>query len=171
MKEKRKAREDELTAKRLAKLDELKMKHEEEKELRLKRKEEWQEFEKEYKKTKPLYKKLEEEYDDNVESELKKRKEEIQNIRDFHKPIRRDEFEEHERTYEENYRLKIDEKRIKREQWYGKIGYGVYDPSKFSSKHMQEVLRKEQMEKIKAERKKDEKHKKNEKMNQYAKLV
>lgn len=55
---------------------------------------------------------------------LEERKKALSDLRNFHKPIVREEIDDFEKDYQEKRRLKIDQKRIEREKWYNDIGSG-----------------------------------------------
>jgi hypothetical protein len=101
-----------------------------------------------------------------------KREELIKNdIRSTHRPIRKDELDDHERAYQEAKRNKDKQKRIQREKWYAEIGYGVQSTYRYKNKYLERVLDDERMQKQKQRQKDDEKKRYHEKMENYAKFV
>ena len=65
---------------------------------------------------------------------LEEKKQQLNDLRNFYKPIRKEELDEFEKEYQEKRRLKFDQKRIEWEKYYTEIGYGVYDRNKYKTK-------------------------------------
>lgn len=100
---------------------------------------------------------------------LEQKKLKLENLRNFHKPINREELDEHDKNFLVTLKRKQNEKRIKREQEMK--NHPDYNPKKFQSKFMKftldeqkerEVLEKEEEKRIKE---------KADKMDKYGKLV
>lgn len=165
MEEKRKQR-------MLEKIEEHKEKLKKEQEERAERERIWKEYKAKEKVSKPMYKKIEERYNQEVlMPELEKKKKDLNNIRKFHKPMKREELDEFEKDYQEKVKIEREKQRIKREKWYSDIGYGVYDENRYKTKFYEKAIAEE---KIKAELDRESsshrKHKAD-KMNNYAKIV
>lgn len=119
-----------------------------------------------------MHEKLEEEYKEKIlMPELEKKKNELKEKRDFFKPIDRRELDEFQKKYEENYKLKLEEKRQEREKWYSDIGQGQYDPTKFKTKVYEKVLEEEKGTEELKNREIEDKKRKAEKMQNYARIV
>lgn len=100
---------------------------------------------------------------------LEQKKLQLENLRNFHKPINREELDEHEKNFLITLKQKQTEKRIKREQEMR--NHSDYNPKKFESKFTKftldqqkerEILEKEEEKRIKE---------KADKMEKYGKLV
>lgn len=73
-----------------------------------------------------MHEKLQKKYHDQfVVPSLEQKKMQLENLRNFHKPINREELDEHEKKFLETLKLKQDEKRLKREREYKEWGIGV----------------------------------------------
>ena len=72
-------------------------------------------------------------------SSLERKKEELRKRREYFQPISRTEITNHQKEYEQRLKMKLKEKKHKREKWYKDIGYGEYDPSKYASKFLLEA--------------------------------
>ena len=73
-----------------------------------------------------LHDKLEKKYEQNVIlPALEQKKMELEKIRNFYKPIPRSELDEHEKNFLIQLKQKQDEKKMKREIEYKKLGVGV----------------------------------------------
>lgn len=119
----------------------MKERHQKEVEEREAKKKEWKEKRAEIlEKTKHdpkkyLFEKYKDDYKDRVESKLlEEKKAKLNEIRNFHKPIRREELDDHQKDYQEKIRLKNEQKRMERENYYAKIGYGQYDNSGYKTR-------------------------------------
>ena len=145
---------------------------EEEKIIKAERDKEWKKFKNKVKHTKYMHEKLEEEYNQNVlMPELEKKKNELREKRDFYKPIDRREIDEFQKKYEENFKRKLQEKRVQREQWYNEIGQDKYDANKFKTKVYEKVMQEEKGSEELRNKKAEDIKKKAEKMNNYARIV
>jgi len=133
---------------------------------------EWRKFQSNVKHVQYSHQKLEKDYNEKVlMPELEKKKNELKKKREFHKPIDHRELDDFQKKYEENYKLKIEEKRQEREKWYNDIGQGQYDPTKFKTKVYEKVLEEEKdTEELKVRQAGDRKNKA-EKMNNYSRIV
>ena len=56
---------------------------------------------------------------------LQQKKQQLENLRNFYKPIKREELDEHEKNFLITLKQKQDQKRLKREQEYKEMGVGV----------------------------------------------
>lgn len=145
---------------------------EKEKILKLERDKEWKKFQVKVKDQKYMHQKLEEDYKKNVEMpELEKKKNELKEKREFYKPINRAEIDEFQKKYEENYKKKLEEKRQVREQWYDEMGVGKHDVDALKSKVYEKVVEEERHHVDPFAKEKEDKRKKAEKMNNYARIV
>jgi len=143
-----------------------------EKKNRQKRESSWKAFKEKERNTKYLHEEIEERYaKDIVMPELEKKKKQLESIRKFHKPIKKEELDEHEKNYQEKIKVEREKQRMKREKWYADIGYGVYDENRYKTKFYEKAL---EEGKNKAEKKRvnsQTRKRKQEKMNNYAKIV
>jgi hypothetical protein len=115
---------------------------------------------------KPLYKKIEKEYEKQyVMPELEKRKKELADKRNFLKPIKREELDEHDKKYQD-----ILKKREVNRQQESKDDNN-YDPSKYKSKFLDEILDHEEKSKLQEKRKAEEAGEMVKRKQNYAKLV
>jgi hypothetical protein len=145
---------------------------EKEKLLKLERDKEWKKFQVKVKDQKYMHQKLEEEYKKNVEMpELEKKKNDLKEKREFYKPINRSEIDEFQKKYEQNYKKKLEEKRQVREQWYDDMGVGKHDVNALKSKVYDKVVEEERNHVDIVAKDKEDKRKKTEKMNNYARIV
>ena len=170
--EKKKELEEERKQKVLERIEEHKQHLEKEKEARAERENHWKEFKQKEKTSKPLYKKIEDKYkSDILMPELERKKRQLGDIRKFHNPIKREDLDEHEKNYQERIKIEREKQRLKREKWYSEIGYGVYDENryktKFYDKAREEEKQKENVQRVESQ----ERKRKNDKMNNYAKIV
>jgi len=114
----------------------------------------------------PLYKKIEVQYEkEYVIPELEKRKKELADKRNFFKPISKEEITVHEKKYEELRKREM----VKREQKYKDDN--DYDPSKYKSKFLENVLDYDESKKIEQNKKYEEVAELMKKKKNYAKLV
>ncbi|CAI2362401.1 unnamed protein product [Moneuplotes crassus] len=151
--------------------DHLKRK-EEEKLIQIEREKEWKKLQSKIKNTKYMHEKLEEEYQQNVlMPELEKKKNELKEKRDFYKPIDRKEIDEFQKQYEENIKLKNEEKRHKREQWYSDIGGDNFDPNRLKTKIYDKVMEEDKGNQDMRSKKIEDRTRRQEKMNNYARIV
>lgn len=154
------------------KRQELLEKKEKERQEKVMREEEWKKFRQKQKHNKYMHEKLEENYNQNVlMPELEKKKNELKEKRDFYKPIDHREIDEFQKKYEENYKMKLEEKRQQREQWYSDIGQDQYDPNKYKTKVLEKVIQHEKGTEELKHREEDEKRRKADKMNNYSRIV
>ena len=73
-----------------------------------------------------MHEKLEKNYEQNfILPALEQKKMELEKIRNFYKPIPRSEIDEHEKNFLVQLKQKQDEKKMKREIEYKKLGIGV----------------------------------------------
>lgn len=156
----------------LERIEEHKAQLEKVKEVREAREQSYKQYKQKEKKTKRLYEKIEENYNKEIlMPELERKKKELEHIRRFHKPIKREELDEHEKNYQEKIKIELEKQRLKREKWYSDIGYGVYDENKYKTKFyekaMEENKHKDDDKRVNSE----EKKRKHEKMGNYAKIV
>lgn len=115
---------------------------------------------------KPLYKKIEKQFEkEYVIPELEKRKKELAEKRNFVKPIDKEELLEHEKKYEEIRKQEL----LKREQKFKSDT--DYDPSKYKSKFLDNVLDYEENMKLNQQKKYEEMSELMKKKKNYAKLV
>jgi len=56
---------------------------------------------------------------------LKKNKIKLESLRNFYRPIKKEELDEHDKNFLINLKLKQEEKRLRREQEYKEMGAGV----------------------------------------------
>lgn len=170
--EKKKQMEEKRKKKMIDKIEAHKEKLKKEQEERAERDRIWKEYKAKEKTSKPMYKKIEERYNHDVlMPELEKKKKDLNSIRKFHKPMKREELDEFEKDYQEKVKIEREKQRIKREKWYSDIGYGVYDENRYKTKFYEKAIAEE---KIKAElERENSSHRKNktDKMNNYAKIV
>lgn len=103
--------------------------------------------------------------------ELERKKKNLETIRQFHKPIKREELDEHEKNYQEKIKIEREKQRMKREKWYSDIGYGVFDEGRYKTKFYEKVLEEEKKNDVKKRVNSQNKQRKQEKMNNYAKIV
>jgi hypothetical protein len=115
---------------------------------------------------KPLYKKIEKEYEKQyVMPELEKRKKELADKRNFLKPIKREELDEHDKKYQEILKKReVDRHHELKDD-------NNYDPSKYKSKFLDEILDNEQKSKLEEKRKAEEVGEMAMRKQNYAKLV
>ena len=114
--------------------------------------------------------KLEKQYEENfVSPALEQKKNELDKIRNFYRPIKRKELDDHEKNFFKELKMKEDEKRFKREEMQKSMQ--PYDPSRFETKLLKEILEKEKEDKLKQEEDARFIRQKAEKMENYAKLV
>lgn len=119
----------------------------------------------------PQFKKIEEKFiSDVVASELEKRKKELAEIRSLHKPIGREDIDEHARKHDEILQMKLAERGKERREKYAEA-HSSYDFHKYKSKFTEDVLDNEEKRKEEERRKEEEKRKNAEKMQSYAKFV
>lgn len=111
--------------------------------------EKWKRDEIELKKKTYSHKELERKYNNKVViPSLERKKEELRKRREHFMPISRTELIDHQKQYEERLRIKLKEHKLKREKWYKDIGYGEYDPSKYTSKFLLEAEEIENMPRV-----------------------
>jgi len=110
---------------------------------------------KKLKKEKYAHEKIQESYKNgSVLPTLAHEKHVRKELKDLHRPIRRDELDDHERAYQEAKRAKDKQKRIQRERWYAEIGYGVdRNTYKYKNKYMERVLDEDKIKKEERRRK------------------
>lgn len=172
-KEKAEKRAEKLKKEKERRAQEYQEQKEKERLAKEKRDEEWKKFQQAQKTNNQyLHEKLEQEFNEKVlMPELEKKKQVLKEKRDFYKPIDHKEIDDFQKKYEENIKYKLEEKRMKREQWYDDIGVGKYDPTKFKTKVLEKVMEESKgTEEIKQKEMDDKKHKA-EKMKNYAKIV
>ena len=170
--EKRKKLEEDRKQRVLERIEEHKQQLEKEKESRAKRDEYWKEYKRKEKTTKPLYKEIEERYNkDILMPELQRKKNNLDSLRKFHKPIKREELDEFEKDYQEKIKIEREKQRIKREKWYSDIGYGVYDENRYKTKFYEKAMEEERKKEVHKRVNSNQRKRKNEKMNNYAKIV
>ena len=87
------------------------------------------------------------------------------------RPIDHKEIDEFQKKYEENFKIKLEQQRVKREKWYDEIGAGNYDPNKYKTKVLEKVVEAEKGSEELKQRKMEDKRNKAEKMKNYAKIV
>ena len=93
-----------------------------------------------------MYKQIEKDYQEKIElPTLQEKKRVLSDIRNFYKPILREEIDDFEKDYQEKKKIKVEQKRIEREKWYNEIGYGVYDASKYQNKFHSQYLEHEKV--------------------------
>lgn len=74
-----------------------------------------------------VHEKLEKKYEQNfIIPALEKKKLQLDKLRNFYRPIKREEIDEHEKNFLIQLKQMEDEKRFRREQEYKKIGSGVW---------------------------------------------
>lgn len=99
--------------------------------------EKWKRDDQELAKKKYKHIEMEERYTKKVViPSLERKKEELRKKREMLAPLRHEDFVTHEKAYTERLKMKLKEKRQKREKWYKEIGYGDYDPSIYQSKYL-----------------------------------
>ncbi|CDW78384.1 UNKNOWN [Stylonychia lemnae] len=119
----------------------------------------------------PLFLEMEDKFKKTYESEqLNKRKMILQQIRQFKRPIQREEFEEHARKYEDDREKKLEEKLKIREDQLQQFE-SQYDPNKFKTKTYQEVALYDLQQKEELETKEEMKKLLIEKKESYARYV
>jgi hypothetical protein len=119
-----------------------------------------------------MHTKLEDDYNKNVVMpELEKKKIELREKREFYKPINRTEIDEFQKKYEQNYKIKLEEKRQVREQWYDDMGAGKHDIDKLKTKVYDKVVAEEKDHIDVYAGEKEDRRKRTEKMNNYARIV
>lgn len=117
--------------------DEIKERMKEHERNRQEMKEKWERDKLEISKKKYKHQELEERYQRKVViPSLERKKEELKKKREFFAPISHQELVDHEREYTKRLKMKLREKKQKREKWYKDIGYGDYDPNKYQSKYL-----------------------------------
>ena len=132
----------------------------------------WKAFKKTEKKGMRLHEEIEDRYNKQIlMPELEKKKKDLENIRQFYKPIKREELDEHEKEYQENINIENEKQRMRREKWYSDIGYGVYDENKYKTKFYEKAIVEEKKKEVKKRVASQNKKRKQEKMNNYAKIV
>lgn len=115
---------------------------------------------------KPLYKKIEKQFEKEfVIPELEKRKKELAEKRNFYRPIDKLTLLEHEKKYEEFKKQDM----VKRQQKYKTEE--EYDPSKYKSKFMENVLDYDEQQKLEQVKKYEEVSELMKKKKNYSKLV
>lgn len=169
-------RRKEIEEEKKQKLQERIEKHQEmmekEKEARAKRESNWKKFKVQEKKSKRLHEEIEERYKEHIlMPELEKKKKELEDIRQFHKPIKREDLDEHEKNYLEKIKIEREKQRMKREKWYSDIGYGVFDENRYKTKFYEKALEEEKKKDVKERVLSQNRKRKQEKMNNYAKIV
>ena len=108
--------------------------------------EKWKRDQKELSKKKYTHIELEKKYKKKVLiPSLERKKEELRKKREYFQPIKRKDFIDHQKQYEERLKYKMKEKNEKREKWYKDIGYGDYDSKKYESKFLENVLMEDNM--------------------------
>jgi hypothetical protein len=118
-----------------------------------------------------MHNKLEKQYEQNfVIPALEQKKLQLENLRNFYKPIDREELDDHEKNFLIQLKHKEDEKRFKREQLMK--SFQPYDPNKFHrNKIFKEIMEKEKEDKELQEEEARKIRDKAAKMDNYAKLV
>ena len=103
---------------------------------------------KEIKEDKYLHNKIVENYKNKVEMPvLEQRKAHLSELRNFYKPVRKEDIDEFEKEYMERKRLKTDRLRIEREKYYSDLGQGNYDATKFKTKFSHRYEEEEKLKK------------------------
>jgi hypothetical protein len=170
--EMRKQIEEEKRQKVLERIEHHKEALEKEKEARDERERNWKQFKHKDKHSKKLYEEIEERYrKDVLMPELERKKRNLETIRQLHKPIKKEELDEHEKNYQEKVKIELEKQRMKREKWYSDIGYGVYDENRYKTKFYEKALEEERQKESKKRVNSQNKKRKHEKMNNYAKIV
>ena len=170
--EKRRAMEEEKKQKLIERIEHHKEMMDKEKESRAKRESDWKAYKHKEKTSKYVYQEIEDRYSkDIVMPELERKKKNLESIRKFHKPIKREDLDEHEKNYQEKIKIEREKQRMKREKWYSDIGYGVYDESKYKTKFYEKALQEEKKNEAKKRVNSQNKKRKKEKMENYAKIV
>ena len=109
-------------------------------------------------------------FESNVKlPEIQREKQIMKEIHTLHRPIRRDELDDHERQYQENKRSLDKMKRMERERHLADIGYGVHYT--YANKYLERVMEEERLAKKKKEAKSERKRTYHQKMSNYAKFV
>jgi hypothetical protein len=171
-KENQEKRDEQAKLEKEKKKQELIEKKEREKMLRMQQDKEWKRLQSKIKTTKYMHEKLEEDYKEKVlMPELEKKKNELKEKREFLKPIDHKEIDQFQKKYEENYKKKLLEKKQEREKWYSDIGQDQYDPKKFNTKVYKKVLEEEKDSELLRNKEVEERKRKAEKMNNYARIV
>ena len=101
--------------------------------------------------------------------EIKREENIMKEIHSLHRPIRKDELDDHERQYQENKRSLDKLKRMEREWYMADIGYGVHYT--YANKYLERVLEEERIKHKKEKAKSERKRSYHQKMNNYAKFV
>jgi hypothetical protein len=141
-------------------------------ETRQERESNWKAFKQKEKTQKYLHQEIQDRYkSDIIMPELERKKKNLESIRKFHKPIKREELDEHEKDYQEKIKIEREKQRMKREKWYSDIGYGVYDEGKYRTKFYDKVLQEEKQDESKKKVNSQTKKRKKEKMENYARIV
>ena len=97
-----------------------------EKMLREQKARQWKEEHKDLLSQRYLYNKMKEEFEVGEKiSELEKRKQQLRNLRELHKPMDRDSLKSHARLYEEEQRKREKLRREDKVSLYGNSGHGV----------------------------------------------
>lgn len=119
-----------------------------------------------------MHEKLEKEYQEKVlMPELEKKKQVLKEKREFFRPIDHKEIDEHQKQYEENFKIKLEQKKMEREKWYDDIGVGKYDPNKYQTKVLAKVIEETKGEEEHKLQEIEDRKRKAEKMNNYARIV
>ena len=109
-------------------------------------------------------------FEENVKlPEIKREENIMKEIHSLHRPIRKDELDDHERQYQENKRSLDKLKRMEREWYMADIGYGVHYT--YANKYLERVLEEERIKHKKEKAKSERKRSYHQKMNNYAKFV
>jgi len=170
--EKQKQILEERKQKVLERIEEHKGYLENQKEQRSVRERNWKNFKNKEKTSKYLHEEIEERYNkDILMPELEKKKRELENLRKLHKPIKKEDLDEHEKNYQEKIKIEREKQRMKREKWYSDIGYGVFDENRYKTKFYEKALEEERAKGSNKGVEEELKKKKQEKMNSYAKIV
>lgn len=156
----------------LEKIEKHKEDLEKEKIAREKREKNYKEFKRKDKAEKRLHEQIEERYKQDVlMPELERKKKNLDEIRKFHKPIKREELDEHEKNYQEKIKIEMEKQRMRREKWYSDIGYGVYDENRYKTKFYEKAIQEEKFKESDKRVASQDRKRKHEKMNNYAKIV
>lgn len=143
-----------------------------EKDIKSQRDQTYKDYIKKQKNGKYLHEEIEDRFNkDILMPELERKKKELESIRQLYKPIKREELDEHEKNYQEKIKIEREKQRMKREKWYSDIGYGVYDENRYKTKFYEQVIEEEKNKGVKERVVSQNRKRKQEKMNSYAKIV
>jgi hypothetical protein len=101
----------------------------------------------------PLYKQIEQRFNEDEESEIEKRKRHLQSLRDLRQPLNHDEIQEHAKKMDEIVKEKAE--RRKQDRLASSVN-ASYDPSKYHTRFLDNVLEQEAAWQEEKERKEEE---------------